>query len=174
MFGRMNETMETATRPAPSAHTWSSSGQWNHAVRCRYATVVKITKKSYFHCTVIIITSFTFSWFHYIYYFMMNMMNWCKKLSITITLTLYRPSGLPKPNDSVLKLVTGLFAPQTSRPSDYSPPQLGRFALKSRRPQDNSPTWQLAPPMDDSLSAIFHGLRCSAIGRTLNRQGSMS
>ena len=51
------------TGRAPSAHTWPSSGQWNHAVRCCYATAVKITKKklffcykitkkSYFHCTV--------------------------------------------------------------------------------------------------------------------------
>ena len=36
-----------------------------------------------------------------------------------------------------------IFTPPTSRPLDYSP-QLGGFALKSRRPSDNSPSGQLA------------------------------
>ena len=35
-------------------------------------------------------------------------------------------------------------------------------------------TLTAAPPMDDLPSLIFYGLRCSAIGRTLIRQGSVS
>ena len=51
---------------APSVHTWPSSGQWNHAVRCRHATAVKI-KKSDFHCTVIIITFLIYIYIYNIY-----------------------------------------------------------------------------------------------------------
>ena len=55
--------------------------------------------------------------------------------------------------------VTGLFAPQTSRPLGYSP-QLGRFALKSRRPQGNSLSGQLTHmttrPHPQTIRSMFN------------------